>query len=337
MTAAGNVRPAMFLMRFDLRSPGADAPARAVRYRAAIEMSAFADERGCAAVVLSEHHSSEDGYLSSPMTLAGAIAAVTTKARIVVAATLLPLHDPVRLAEEIIALDHISEGRALVVLGLGYRPEEYELAGLDYRQRARLADERLAGLLDHLDGAADSNRWPRVTPAPFSSPRRRLAWGGRSIAAARRAGRFGIGFYAQTDGAGLAEAYEEAARSNGYEPGLCLLPPPEMPLIVFVNDDIDAGWRDVGDAMALDARGYYEWSSAAGTAERTASFSAAATVEALRKANGAHRVVTAEGARAIVNDFFVLGLHPLCGGLDVDLAWDYLRRAVDAVGTPADG
>ncbi|MCC6226178.1 MAG: LLM class flavin-dependent oxidoreductase [Microthrixaceae bacterium] len=327
----------MFLMRFDLRSPGADASQRAARYRTAIEMSAWAEERGCVSVVLSEHHSSEDGYLASPLTLAASIAAVTRNVRIVVAATLLPLHDPVRLAEEIIALDHISEGRVLVVLGLGYRPEEYELAGLDYRRRARLADERLAELLDVLDTAGDTSAWPRVTPAPFSPPRRRLAWGGRSIAAARRAGRFGIGFFAQTDGAGLAEAYEQAATEAGHTPGLCLLPPPEMPLIVFVNDDLDEGWNDVGEAMALDARGYYEWSSVAGTAERTASFSKASDVESLRAANGAHRVVSATQAKQLVAEYFVLGLHPLCGGLDPQLAWEYLRRAADAVGPPRFG
>lgn len=296
-------------------------------------MSAWADARGCGGIVLSEHHSSDDGYLASPLMLAAAVAATTTSVPIVVAATLLPLHDPVRLAEELITLDHISEGRAMVVLGLGYRPEEYELWGLRYRDRAALADAKLAELLEVLDGAATATAHPRVTPAPFTSPRPLLAWGGGSVAAARRAGRFGIGFYAQTNTPGLKEAYREAATQHGHRPGLCVLPPPDLPLIVFVHDDTERAWAEVGEAMALDARSYHTWTAAAGTTDATASISAAADVDALRaQPDGSHRVVTASGARDLIERHGLLGLHPLCGGLDPEIGWAYLRRAVDAVG-----
>lgn len=325
----------MFLMRFDLRAPGADASGRAARYRSAIEMSAWADARGCGGIVLSEHHNTDDGYLASPMTLAAAVAAVTTTTPIVVAATLLPLADPVRLAEEIITLDHISEGRVLVVLGLGYRPSEYALHGLDFAERAALADSKLGRLVELIDDAAAATSSPRVTPAPFSSPRPLIAWGGGSIAAARRAGRFGVGFYAQTNSVELKEAYREAATAAGHRPGLCVLPPPDLPLIVFVNDDPDQGWEEVGGAMVLDARSYHDWNEAAGHTRRSASLPTGRDLTALRGANGAHRVVTAAGARELIDTYGLIGLHPLCGGLEVDVAWRYLRRAVEAVSPTA--
>ena len=322
----------MLIARFDLRSPGGDAEGRAARHRAAVDMARFLDQHGCASIVISEHHASDDGYLSSPFIVAGAMAAATSTTPIVVAVTILPLQDPVRLAEDIITLDHLSEGRAMVVLGLGYRPVEYELYGVDFRRRGAIADEKLARLLEVLDAAGARTDPVRVTPAPYSSPRPLLAWGGGSRAAARRAGRHGVGFFAQTDAPGLREEYEAAARAAGHEPGLCVLPSPRAPFSVFVAEDEDDGWSEVGPSLLVDAVAYHQWNAAAGTEQGTASLTSATTVDELRRADGAHRVVTAAGARRVVAEHGLLALHPLCGGLEPEVAWPYLRRAVAALG-----
>ena len=321
----------MLIARFDLRAPGVDAPGRAARHRTAVEMASYLDEHGCSSIVVSEHHASDDGYLPSPFVVAGAMAAVTSATPIVVAVTLLPLLDPVRLAEDIVTLDHLSEGRAMVVLGIGYRPVEYELYGADYRRRGAIADEKLARLLELLEDARSETSPVRVTPAPYSSRGPLLAWGGGSVAAARRAGRHGLGFFAQTDRPGLREEYESAARSAGHRPGPCVLPSPAAPYAVFVAEDEEQGWADVGPSLLLDAVAYHQWNAAAGTERDTASLTAATTVDELRRAVGAHRVVTPEGARRVVADHGLLTLHPLCGGLDPQVAWPYLRRAVAAL------
>lgn len=321
----------MHLMRFDLRAPGLDASQRAALYRTAIDMSAWADEQGgLGSVVVSEHHFTDDGYLPSPFALAAALAAVTRRTPIVVAAAILPFYDPIRLAEEIITLDLLSEGRSMVVLGLGYRREEYDAFGVDFDRRGAIADEKLGRLLQILNDAADARSTPRVTPAPFSDPLPLIAWGGRSRAAARRAGRNGIGFFAQSDAPGLHDAYVEAARVSGHEPGLCVLPSPEIPFIVFVDDDLDRGWEEVGPSLLVDARSYLEWNDAAGLDHGSASLTPASSIAALRERNGSHRVVTGDQAVAILSTHGVLGLHPLCGGLDPEIAWPFLRRAVEA-------
>jgi alkanesulfonate monooxygenase SsuD/methylene tetrahydromethanopterin reductase-like flavin-dependent oxidoreductase (luciferase family) len=319
------------MTRFDMRAPGKCADERAALYRAAIDMAAWADQNGCVAIGLSEHHAADDGYLPSPFPLAGAVAAVTSNAPILIAAALLPLYEPVRLAEDMIVIDHISRGRAVFILGLGYRPIEYELHGIDYRRRGQIADEKLEALLHALRDASSGSATPRVTPPPFSTNGPTLAWGGATKAAARRAGRNGVGFFAQTNLPGLQEAYEEAAREHGHEPGMCILPSPAMPSSVFVNDDLDAGWRDVGPALLADAVSYAEWNEAAGSADYTVSLSKSRTIDALREERGAHRVVTVSEAVDIIHTHGPLGLHPLCGGLDPDVAWPYLRRVVDEV------
>ena len=321
----------MFMLRFDMRVPGQDAAQRAASYRAAIEMAAWADDKGCASIAISEHHASEDGYLPAPFALANAVAAVTTSSPIVIAAALLPLYEPVRLAEELIALDHISQGRAGVVLGLGYRPVEYELHGVDYERRGPIADEKLEALLQALRDAEAGTGMPRITPPPYTAGGPMVAWGGRSKAAARRAGRNGVGFFAQTDLPGLQETYEQAARDSGHEPGLCFLPPGGRPLSAFVHDDLDTGWKEVGEALLADATVYHEWNEAAGSADVTVSLSRSKTVEALREERGSHQVLTVAEAADIVREDGVLALHPLCGGLDPEVAWPYLRRVVDEV------
>ena len=85
----------MFTLRFDMRSqsPGL---ATSDLYAAASEMSAWAETRGCLAVVLCEHHCADDGYLPSPLLLGAAIAA-RTKQLMLNLTILLPFYDVARL------------------------------------------------------------------------------------------------------------------------------------------------------------------------------------------------------------------------------------------------
>jgi alkanesulfonate monooxygenase SsuD/methylene tetrahydromethanopterin reductase-like flavin-dependent oxidoreductase (luciferase family) len=319
----------MFMMRFDMRVPGKTPAQIADQYRTAIEMAQWADDKGCVGIGLSEHHCAEDGYTPSPLVLASAIAAVTKKVPILVAAALLPMYDPVRLAEDMIVLDYISRGRVTFIFGIGYRPVEYELFGLEFEQRGAIADARLTKLLDTLRQASEAQAMPRVTPPSFTRGRPMIAWGGATKAAARRAGHNGLGFFAQTNTPGLRETYEAAAREKGLEPGMCILPSPEMPSIVFVHPDPDAGWKEVGPYMLADATAYAEWNK--GTKHQTVSLSKGKSVDELRAERGAHRVVNIDGAVELIKKWGRVPLHPLCGGCPPELAWSYLRRVVDDV------
>jgi alkanesulfonate monooxygenase SsuD/methylene tetrahydromethanopterin reductase-like flavin-dependent oxidoreductase (luciferase family) len=318
----------VFLMRFDLRAPGKSAEQRADLYDAAIEMAAWAEDKGCASVVVSEHHASEDGYIPSPYVLAAAIAAVTTSVPINVAAAILPLYDPVRLAEDIITLDHVSRGRVMHTLAIGYRPVEYELHGVDFTRRGAIADEKLAILLSHLRGTAAG---PKMTPEPFTPGGPTICVGGGTPPAARRAGRHGVGFIAQGGGPELEAAYNAAAAEAGLDPVFCMVPSPDNPQSIMVNDDVDAGWAEVGESLLADAMPYFAWNQEAGLAAGTVSLTEATTVDELRAANGSHRVVTVAEAVELIRTYGMLGVQPLCGGLDPDIAWTYLRRLVDEV------
>lgn len=319
----------MINMRFDMRVPGMNADQIAGQYQAAIGMAQYVDDKGAFALAISEHHASEDGYIPAPLLLASSMAAVTSNVSIMVAATLLPLYDPVRLAEEMIVIDHISRGRVSYVLGIGYRPDEYALYDLEFKQRGAIADEKLSKLLAIFQQTSDSKALPRVTPAPYSAGRPMLFWGGGSKPAARRAGRNGLGFLAQNNAPGLQETYQQACRDAGFEPGPCLLPPDDMPGIVFVHPDPDQAWDEIGHHLLADATSYAEWNAKAGL--QSTIHTDSKTVAQLREEQGNYRIVTVEEAVALVQQWGRLPLHPLCGGVPADTAWTYLRRVVDEV------
>ena len=88
-------------------------------------MAAVADRNGFMAVSLEEHHGVDDGWSPAPLTTAGLILGRTKNMRVMVQALLVPLNDPLRVAEQVAVLDLASGGRINVVAGLGYRPEEY--------------------------------------------------------------------------------------------------------------------------------------------------------------------------------------------------------------------
>lgn len=315
---------APFTLRFDMRSqsPGA---ATSELYAAASAMAAWAETRGCIAAVLCEHHCAEDGYLPSPLLLASAIAARTEKL-ILNLVLLLPFYDPARLAEDIAVLDHISAGRASYVFGIGYRQEEFDHFGLSLSDRGRLADEKLGILRRLLRGEAVEHDGRRMlaTPRPRTPDGPMLMWGGASLAAARRAGRNGLGLLANGVVLGMREAYEKACRENGHEPGFVLLPDRETVTNCFVAEDVDAAWEEIGDYLLHDAQSYAQWNP---DNTVSANINHVATVEELRETSRTHVILSTEetARRAAAGEMF--NVSPLCGGIPPEVAWPYLERA----------
>jgi alkanesulfonate monooxygenase SsuD/methylene tetrahydromethanopterin reductase-like flavin-dependent oxidoreductase (luciferase family) len=151
---------------------------------------------------------------------------------------------------------------------------------------------------------------------------------GGSKAAARRAAKYGLGFISQTASPGLKEFYESECRANGNEPGVMQFPVPGAPTTVFVADDVDAAWDELGRYLLHDATTAAAYRHGD---DSVASISRADTVAALREAEGPYRIVTIDEAAAYIRHGRPLPLLPLCGGVPPDVAWPYLERAVVAV------
>jgi alkanesulfonate monooxygenase SsuD/methylene tetrahydromethanopterin reductase-like flavin-dependent oxidoreductase (luciferase family) len=320
----------MFMMRFGMRAATPDAGDRADLYSATIEMCAWAEGRNCVGAVLSQHHAVEDGYLPSPVPLAAAIAARTARLPITVGALLLALYEPVKLAEDLVVVDLISRGRVSYVVGIGYRPEEFAMFGVNSKSRGALTEERI-GLLKRLwtgERVTIDGRSVVVTPRPFTPGGPFLAYGGGSEAAAKRAGRLGLFFMAETHDSSLETAYRAAGGEGA--PG-CMFPPAGVPLTVFVAEDPPRAWGEIGQYLLADARSYAGWNA---MRSGTASISRAGSVDELAGERGAYQILTPQEARELLSGGFPLNLQPLVGGLPPDLAWPYLETAA-AVASPA--
>jgi alkanesulfonate monooxygenase SsuD/methylene tetrahydromethanopterin reductase-like flavin-dependent oxidoreductase (luciferase family) len=316
----------VFTLRFDMRAPSIGAPETDL-YAAACQMAAWAETRGCVAAVLCEHHCADDGYLPSPLLLGSAIAARTEQLMLNLV-VILPFYDVARLAEDMAVLDHISAGRASYVFGIGYRPEEFDHFGLSLSDRGRLAEEKLGQLRRLLSGAevVHGGRRMRVTPQPRTAGGPVIMWGGASLAAARRAGRHGLGLLANGGVPGMREAYEESCRQNGHEPGFVLIPERDAATNCFVADDVDAAWDEIGLYLLHDALAYAAWNP---DNTVSANITTAKTVDELRESSRTHVILSVDEAAERVAGGEVMNLSPLCGGMPPDIAWPYLKRFVE--------
>lgn len=231
---------------------------------------------------------------------------------VTVSAIIGPLHDPLRLAEEIAVLDLLSGGRLVTVAGIGYRPEEYALFDVDWKRRGRLQDELLETLLKAWTGEPFEyrGRTVRVTPRPYTDPHPLLLVGGSSKAAARRAARLGLPFFPSAHLPELEAYYKERLVEYGTE-GWTMMPAAETPLL-HVAEDPDRAWAQYGKHFLHEARTYASWQSGE---IRSAVKSGATTVEELR-AEGVYRIVTPEECVALGHANYVL--HPLSGGMPVE-------------------
>ncbi len=167
-------------------------------YKNSLEQVRLAESVGFDSAWISEHHFLDDGYCPSPAVAAAAMAAVTSKIRIGSAGIILPLQNPVRVAEDAAVVDNISNGRFDLGVVLGYRKEEYDGMGVPMIERPSRMEEGLEVLGKALSGEKFSYEGRRfkyenttVTPKPVQKPVP-LYVGAFEEPAIRRAGRFGL-------------------------------------------------------------------------------------------------------------------------------------------------
>ncbi len=318
------------LLRFNFVLPGADPATLASMYQAGLEMAEVADRNGFLAVTVEEHHGVDDGWSPAPLTTAALILGRTTKLRVMVQALLLPLNDPLRVAEAVAVLDLASGGRLNVVAGLGYRPEEYADAGVDWATRGATMDESLDAILAAWRGEEVTyrGRTLRITPSPKSPANAILFVGGSGRPAARRAARLGLPLLPAAHLPEL-EAYYLAQCAEHGTNGFVILPPKRTSLTLLAKDP-DAAWADLGHHLLHEAQRYQSWQT---PDVHSAVASTATTVEELR-AEGIYEILSPDQAISRCReqgDFATMVLHPLCGGIPVDRAWDTVNLYVERV------
>lgn len=312
-------------LRFDLRVPPFAATDYAAQHAACLDMAAWADDIGIPSISVSEHHGDPAGFTSAPLTLAAAIIGRTRRVAVTVSAMLAPLHDPVRLAEQLATIDCLAPGRVSVIVGAGYRQAEFDMAGVERGDRGPLVEECVEVLRAAWTGQPFPwrDREVLVTPVPPTPGGPQLLIGGKTEAAARRAARLRCTFAPAVSDERVWRAYQEESARLGYaEARVVGTGSGPRPGFVMISRDPDRTWAEVAPHAMYDAETYASWQD-----DRARSDWVVPDLtepDDLRK-SGRYVVVTpGECAKLIGRDGSVT-LHPLMGGIPPAMAWDSLR------------
>ncbi len=109
------------------------------KYRLLFEAAKYADEHGFVAVWTPERHFQDFGGLyPNPSTLGAALAMVTRRIQLRAGSVALPLHNPIRVAEEWSVVDNLSHGRVAVSFASGWHPEDFVLSPSSFAERREL-------------------------------------------------------------------------------------------------------------------------------------------------------------------------------------------------------
>ena len=218
-----------------------------------------AESLGFDSVWLTEHHFCEDGYTPSPLVLAGAIGFGTTQMRIGTNLMLLPLHDPIRLAEDAATLSLITQGRFDLGLGIGYRQLEFDQFGRKLSHRPSMMEEGVEIIRRAWRGEKINFRGKRfevgdlkITPEPVIKPN--LLLGGMAEPAIARAARIGDGFLC-TGGIGL-DIYADSLMAEGkkFDDGNVV-----MGCWAIIAEDPEREAAKIGEHVLYHINEYIKW------------------------------------------------------------------------------
>lgn len=234
-------------------------------YEDMLRQARLADDAGLDSFWIAEHHFAEDGYAAAVIPVCAAVLGATRRLTAGTSIAIASFYQPIRLAEDAIALDLLSGGRFVLGLGTGYRPEEFAGMGIE----ASTDEARLEEVTEIVERAFTGRPFSHrgrfyevpeltVTPAPYTDggPPIMLAGDGVADRDAARAGERGKRYMVDPslpldEVKRLVGIYDDSFRG---EPGL------ELPLFNygFVSDDTDP-WEEMREGFAYLRQTYDRW------------------------------------------------------------------------------
>jgi len=213
-------------MEFENRS----AAGQAVAFQEGFHLVDDAEAWGLDIVWLGEmHFTPARSVLSAPIAVASAIATRTRRVRVGLAVQVLPLNNPLRIAEEAATVDHISEGRFDFGIGRSGFPRVYDIYGVPFAESQARFHEALEIILEAWKGEPFSYRGQfyrfdnaAVSPRPYQRPHPPLRMAATSDETFPRVGEMGLPIFVGLRGMDVSvlrrhvSAYREAWRAAGH-------------------------------------------------------------------------------------------------------------------------
>jgi probable F420-dependent oxidoreductase len=162
-------------------------------YKEALDEVTRAEALGFDSVWMEEHHAVTNHYWPSPLPVLAGFATRTSKMTLGTDIIVAAFHHPVRLAEDVAMLDVMSNGRVVLGIAIGYKPDEFALYGVDLEKRGARFEEQLAIMkaLWTQDWVSHKGRFYQIEgklePKPVAKPHPPIWIGGWGDITLRRA------------------------------------------------------------------------------------------------------------------------------------------------------
>lgn len=193
----------------------------------AIKVVAAASSMGYDWVSIGQHWMSSPSVWPQPFPLLARLAPETGTMQLKTSVILVPIENPVELAENVATLDHITHGRFALGVSIGYREQELRTVGLTRKDRVPKLEESIALMKQLWTGeeVTFEGKYTRVERGrlgftPYQKPHPPIEFGAQSVGATRRAARIGNGVFfgpqvAWKDLKGLVQVYRDACAEAG--------------------------------------------------------------------------------------------------------------------------
>jgi probable F420-dependent oxidoreductase len=172
-------------------------------------LAQWADKLGYAQISVPEHHIIPRSHvdLSGPhyfnaYTAMAYYAGATENIGVNSCISILPVQNPIVIAKALATMDWLSGGRVTVTFAVGWLKEEFDILGVPFSERGRMADEYLAAIIELwtkedpvFEGKYVSFRDVAFEPKPLQKPHILIWMGGDADAALKRAARFASGWW----------------------------------------------------------------------------------------------------------------------------------------------
>jgi natural product biosynthesis luciferase-like monooxygenase protein len=211
---------------------GSDTYAADNKYALYLDAAKFADQHGFEAIWTPERHFHEVGSLyPNPALLNAALAAITSKVQLRAGSVVLPLHNPIRVAEEWAVVDNLSQGRVGMAIASGWHPRDFVLKPENYANRKQAMADGIDTLrqlwrgerLNFVDGAGSESAI-EIFPKPLQPELPMWITAAGNPETFALAGRMGLNVLTHLLGQTIPELskqieiYREARRQAGHDP-----------------------------------------------------------------------------------------------------------------------
>lgn len=246
-------------------------------YADMLDQIVWAEGLGYRSVWVTEHHFVPDGCTPSPLVIAAAIGARTREMRLGTSVLILPLHNPIRVAEDSATVSILTGGRFDLGVGIGYRPIEFDVFGRNLKHRPSLLVEGVETIRRcwagrSLELAGKRFQFPDATVAPVPAFTPKILIGAMNEPAIDRAAQIGDGFVSTSND--HHELYMQALGRHGKDPAEARIHAGQSAIVAA---DPERVWAEIGEHFVYKMN-QYVGGGAFGSADEVPRFSDAAAV-----------------------------------------------------------